>query len=192
MSFQFTGKFEILKIDNRSFTKEMQERAKRLMREAAIAFLDAATSRIPKRTSFARGTFDNLADALGVKGKEGPRNTVPRKGGEYYYLSAKRRVRKSREAGRRYSSTNNIEKIIQTNFPTNAAGRVAAFVTKRTPTLTFRYNVSVRYLSVNEDKWKALQAGLNAFRIVILTKALRTIPKLTDFTTKKTVLVTPT
>lgn len=178
---KFTGKFQILKFDGFRFTKELQEQSKRLMRKAAIAFLDAATERIPKRTAFARGGFDNLGTALGEKGKEGPKNTDPREGGEYYYLSSKRRVRKSREAGSRYSSTANIEKIISSNFPTSVAGKVVAFVVRRKPNLTFEYRVSINYIHVNEDRWHALQAGQDAFRATLISEALSVVPKIQDF-----------
>lgn len=186
---KFVGRFKIRKFDNRSFTKEMQEKSKRLMRKAAIAFLNAATERIPRRTEFARGGFDNLATALGVKGKEGPRNTTPRKNGEYYYLSAKRRIKKSREAGRRFSTQANIERIIQNNFPTTAVGKVAAFVTKRKPSFVFEYSTSINYIGVNEKKWKALQAGLEAFRLVLESEALSVIPKVKDFVTEQVITV---
>lgn len=183
---KLTGKFQVLKFDGIKFTKDLQERSMRLMRKAAVAFLNASTERIPKRTSFARGGFDNLASALGVPGREGPRNTTPRKGGEYYYLGPKRRVRKSREAGSRFSTKARIENILQTNFPTTISGKIVAFVVKRKPNLTFNYNVSIRYINANEDKWHALQAGLDAFRLVLTTEAKSVVPKITDYQSTET------
>lgn len=180
--FKLTGKLKLLKFNKGRFTREMEIRGRRLMREAAIAFLNASTERIPKRTSFARGGFDNLGTALGVKGREGPRNTVPRPGGEYYYLSKKRRVRKSREAGTRFSTTASIEKIIQTNFTSSVIGRAIAFSARRKPTFNFEYRVSINYIAINEGRWQALQAGTDAFRLVLAANATKVIPKLVDFT----------
>lgn len=184
---RFVGKFSVIRIDKDKFTKDLQDRAKRLMKEAAIAFLIASTQRIPIRTGFLRGAFSNLEEALKRKGAEGPRNTTPRNK-EYYYLSAKRRVLKTREAGRNYS-TRSIEKILSNSFPSSTTRIVAFKLGENKADLTFQYSISINYLAINESKWQALAAGRDAFVAVLNNRAKELLPNIRDFIVRENLTV---
>lgn len=65
---RISGNYTVLKLDKGKLTKALDEAIKVQMRQAMIAFLDAAIVRVPVLTGMSRGGFVKLARYLGRSG----------------------------------------------------------------------------------------------------------------------------
>lgn len=179
-------------LDRGSFTKKLDEEIKQQMKLGARAFFMAAITNIPVQTGFARGSMNNLANAVGASETSGSGSRAKRylslsrklkrtkftgSGLEYYRFGG-RRVVKTPQSGRMFSTK--AENIFQSEN-----GRYV-----------FNFKVSISYFNLNDlfvhnpnSPWNAFTSGQAAFENYMRTTALRNLPKVTDCLVKSKVAI---
>ena len=174
-------------LDQVNFTKKLDAAIQAQFKMAARAFFLAAIPNIPVETGFARGSMNNLANAVGASettegGSRAKRYlSLVRKlqrtkfTGEYYRFGG-RRVLKTPQSGRLFSTKpENILQVVNGRY-------------------IFNFKVSISYFNLNDmlvhnpnSPWNAFTAGQIAFENYLRTTALQNLPKVTDYLVKSKV-----
>lgn len=168
-------KFEFSKItfDTGGFTKAFDEKAARLVRMAARAWLRALILQIPVWTGFAlgsvkfaKGSGGNLGKYLNVAIPISPRSRRPR----FYYHRGGRRTPKTPERAGTYS---------EYNFP---SGQWRYRFSFRSDVIHFILNEF--YASVSPSSpWLSMNAGRRAF-LDYMKEHVKDLPKVKDYVIK--------
>lgn len=170
-AFRFYGRFFAIKIDKGKFTKDLEERADALVRNAARVFIRTLITRIPIWTGFtmgsikfAQGNNGDLHAFLGIAVPIGGTHRTPR----YYYPPNRvRRIRKIPENAGKYAnySFTNSRHIYQFSFRDD----VVQFLINE-----FYSNVSPT------SPWNSLKVARDAFEDY-LVQHVRGLPKVIDY-----------
>lgn len=140
-----------------------------LMHDCAKEFLKVAASRVRVRTGFAHGSFGALAKYLGQSLPPGQPGTKPRPK-EYYYISRRSRILKTRTSGQRFVKKDFIQE--------GAFGFV------------FEHDIDISYFEHNDENshfgrspWHSYRLGLIAFTRLFNKRAPDVFPDIGDFAT---------
>lgn len=150
-----------VQLDRERYLRDLRKAIDQAVIKAARKFLLAAVSRIPILTGMASHSFRNLEDIAGrVEGRKsggpyrirgtlkGSRRVKPYTRKKYYYYPPDGgRVLRTPQAGVSYATPKD-----QILTRVDARSRI-----------TFKFQVDIKYIDVNEEKWKAFSAGKEAF-----------------------------
>jgi hypothetical protein len=150
-----------VQLDRERFLRDFRKAIDQAFIKAARKFLLAAFSRIPILTGMASHSFRNLEDIAGrVEGRKsggpyrirgtlkGSRKVKPYTRKKYYYYPPDgSRVERTPTAGISYATSRD-----QILSRTDVGSR-----------MVFKFQVDIKYMDVNEPKWKAFSAGKEAF-----------------------------
>lgn len=200
---KMTAKFFAFTIDQRKYTKTLDEEIKRQMRMAARAFLNVAMRAIPVRTGFARGSLKNLAEAAGLSGGGGgtatpaalflkvsrglrfpsTREDMKRAGAQMpleYYRDGTRKILKTPQGGR--------------DFATPAS----QIITVSNYLYSFNFETFITYFRINDafqnpknkgTPWNAFKFGRATFVNYMNTTAISKLPRVDAFVIETAITV---
>lgn len=172
----FTVTADMPVFDGDAWKLLMQAQLEVLFQNAAREFLRAASSRIPVRTGFLRGSFSTLADA--VRPVE-LLPVIPRTSRPEYYRHAPRtrRILKTPISGRPFT-TDPIKIFLRAKR--TSSGKSLGI----DGLYTFNYSNLIRYLEINDKRlgWNAWTSGRLAFDNYINANLKNSLPEITRFT----------
>ena len=175
--FQFVGKFDALKIDEKGFTRYLGNRLNKLYREAAKEFLQAVLSKgVPVLTGTAASTLIPLGRYVGTVVPIVPRMSI----------SEARRKWPEEYAGKSPGQSMDNSKVIRPKFsPNNPKSRLVIQFTVHRDISRDHYYINDNYSNplFPGTPWKTVEAGRAAFRRYIRAN-LKTGRKISSFVTR--------
>jgi len=186
---KFTYRVSLPELDDKKFTKAVQDACRKALMKAAREFLLAAIPKVPIFTGFARGAFGNLEDLVGrVSVSDGVASLNYRQKGvkkasyyqkkKYYYYPPKgEKVIRNTITGRKFATK-----------PTEVFSKGKARVSETDKVFFFRFSIDITYFNLlDKNKWHAFSSGIEAFNTTLRSEFDALKPKVGKYLVKREV-----